>query len=228
MTDIVNEASVGAARVLGTVAGTNTITAGMSPALTAYSAGMLVVLTPANANTGAVTIAIDGLAALDIFNTRGLFLAAGDLQAGIPALLLLDSGADDFILINSMGNGTFTGTLTGMSGATTGTVTYQVGDGICTLYTGSIIIGTSNATTMTMTGIPASIRPNTRHIACDAHLYNNSLSNPTYLGRSDVSAAGVITFALYNSTTGFFDTGGFASSGTKGLHAGWTITYPLY
>lgn len=100
MTDIVNEASKGAAKVLGTVAGTNTITAVMSPALDAYSAGMMVVLTPANTNTGAVTIAIDSLTALDVQKGSAAALVAGDLVVGVPALLLLDSGADDFVLLN--------------------------------------------------------------------------------------------------------------------------------
>jgi len=105
MTDIVNEASTGAAKVLGTVAGTNTITAGMSPALTAYSAGMTVVLTPANTNTGAVTIAINGLTALDVFKNGGVALNAGDLVSGVPAYLVLDSGSDDFYLLNPQSGG---------------------------------------------------------------------------------------------------------------------------
>jgi hypothetical protein len=84
--------------VLGSVVGTDTITGSMTPALNAYSAGMAVIFTPANTNTGAVTISIDGLAALDIQKGAGVALAAGDLAAGVPVMLLLDSGGDDFIL----------------------------------------------------------------------------------------------------------------------------------
>lgn len=101
MTDIVNEAGKNLCKVLGTVAGTNTITAVMSPTLDAYSAGMIVVFTPANTNTGAVTINIDALGALDVFKLNGGALTGGELAVGIPALMVLDSGADDFILINS-------------------------------------------------------------------------------------------------------------------------------
>jgi hypothetical protein len=100
MTDIVNEASKGQAKVLSSVAGTNTITGTMSPDLDAYTAGMTVVFTPANNNTGATTLNIDSLGALDVFRYGGQALEAGDLVAGTPAYLILDSGADDFYLLN--------------------------------------------------------------------------------------------------------------------------------
>jgi hypothetical protein len=100
MTDIAVEAQKNAVKVLASVAGTNTVTGSMTPDLTAYSAGMLVVLTPANNNTGATTLNIDSLGARDVQKFDGEALIAGDLVAGVPALLLLDSGADDFILLN--------------------------------------------------------------------------------------------------------------------------------
>lgn len=103
MTDIAVEAQKNAVKVLASVAGTNTITGSMTPDLTAYSAGMLVVFTPANTNTGAVTLNIDSLGALDVFKPDGSALVAGELVAGIPALLVLDSGADDFILVAPAG-----------------------------------------------------------------------------------------------------------------------------
>jgi hypothetical protein len=230
MTDIVNEAGKGAARVLGTVAGTNTITAVMSPTLDAYSAGMLLVFTPANSNTSAATINIDSLGALDILRENGAALAAGDLVVGIPALLLLDSGADDFVLINPQAafvSGSFTGTLTGYASGPTGTVQYRIHEGLCTLYTDTEISGTSNATTLTMTGLPAAVRPTARRTAFDPLLFNNSLAQPTYMGRADVASAGTITFALLDQATALFSTSGFTASGTKGLHAGWSITYPI-
>jgi hypothetical protein len=100
MTDIVNESAKAQASVLGSVAGTNTVTGGLSPALDAYAAGTRLVFTPANTNTGAVTLNIDSLGALDVQKFNGNALAAGDLIAGIPAMLVLDSGADDWILLN--------------------------------------------------------------------------------------------------------------------------------
>jgi hypothetical protein len=100
MADVALESQVNRVRYLNSVAGTNTITASMTPSLTAYSAGMLAVFNPANTNTGATTLNINSLGALDVFRQGGIALAAGDLAAGIPAVIVLDSGADDWILLN--------------------------------------------------------------------------------------------------------------------------------
>lgn len=116
MADVARESQINAVKKLNSVSGTNTITADMDPELASYAAGMLVVLTPANNNTGAATLAIDGLAALDILKADGDALVADDLIAGVPAFLLLDSGADDFFLLNPQSNdfpsGAYTPTLT--------------------------------------------------------------------------------------------------------------------
>lgn len=226
MTDIVNEAAKGQARVLGSVAGTNTITAGMSPALDAYTAGMVVVFTPANSNTGATTLNIDALGALDILNFQGLPVAAGELAIGIPALLLLDSGADDFILINPVGIGSFTGTLTGFASGPTGTVSYKINNGMCTLYTGAEISGTSNAVSMSMTGLPTAVRPSGAREVASAAFVNNTLTN-SYLGGASISTSGVVTFKLLNFSNGLLGPSEFVASGSKGLSANWAITYPL-
>lgn len=118
--------------VLGSVSGTNTITGSLTPAITSYSAGMHVTFVPANTNTGAATIAINGLTTLDIQKGNAAALVAGDLVAGIPAVLVLDAGADDWILLNPMtlngvgltlsGNATIGGTLAVTGAATFGAV----------------------------------------------------------------------------------------------------------
>jgi hypothetical protein len=106
MTDVAVEAQVNAVKVLASVAGTNTITGSMTPDLAAYSAGLFVVATPAATNTSAtVTLNIDSLGALDVFRYGGDTLQIGDLVAGVPAFFLLDSGADDFYLLNPQNTG---------------------------------------------------------------------------------------------------------------------------
>lgn len=117
MADLVREFQVNAVRVLASVAGTNTITGSLTPDLGSYSAGMSVILTPANNNTGAVTLNIDSLGALDVQKANGDALVSGDLVAGIPALLVLDSGADDWILFNPQ---TLHGTAVTVDNAVTG------------------------------------------------------------------------------------------------------------
>lgn len=100
MKAVVDEATNGACKVLASVAGTDTITASATPDIAAYSAGMQLVFTPAATNTGAATLNIDSLGALDILRYGGEAIHAGDLVSGIPAYVILDSGADDFILLN--------------------------------------------------------------------------------------------------------------------------------
>jgi hypothetical protein len=100
MADTAIEAQKNAVKVLASVAGTNTVTGSMTPDLTGYSAGLIAIFTPAATNTGATTLNIDGLGALDVQKNDGDPLIAGDLVIGVPAIVVLDAGADDFILIN--------------------------------------------------------------------------------------------------------------------------------
>jgi hypothetical protein len=80
----------GAIWTVGSVSGTNTITGSLAPAITAYVAGMYVTFEPAGANTGAATIALNGLAAKAIVKFDGAALVANDLQTGNPATLVYD------------------------------------------------------------------------------------------------------------------------------------------
>lgn len=66
---------------LTSVAGTNTITASITPSPTAYAAGQTFRFTAANANTGAATLNINGLGAKSIFKRGTLALVAGDIAA---------------------------------------------------------------------------------------------------------------------------------------------------
>lgn len=103
MKAIVDEATNGECRLLASVAGTDTITASCTPDITAYNAGMLFVFTPAADNTGAATLNIDSVGALDIQKYNAEALTAKDLRSGVPAVVQLDAGADDFILLNPLG-----------------------------------------------------------------------------------------------------------------------------
>lgn len=113
MADLVREFQVNSVIVLATVAGTNTITGSMTPDLTSYSTGMMVIFTPANNCTGATTINIDTLGAKSIVKGDGTALESGDLQASTVHFLLYDG--TNFVLINPLSfnlvNGTLSGTL---------------------------------------------------------------------------------------------------------------------
>jgi len=90
----------GAPTSLGTIAGTDTITAAATPTLLAQpAAGSLWKLLAAGANTGAATLNIDGLGALSILRPDGSALQASDIpSANYPCLLYKRAG--DFILTN--------------------------------------------------------------------------------------------------------------------------------
>lgn len=122
---VVSQIQDGEYTVVASVSGTDTIVGSLSPSISAYAAGMQVLLIPANPNTGAATLNLNAVGALDIqkYTSAGqVALAANDLRAGIPALLALDTGGDDWILLNpysgALGDVTV-GTLTATNVATT-------------------------------------------------------------------------------------------------------------
>jgi hypothetical protein len=156
-----------------------------------------------------------------VFDYRLTLTTSADVQVFQLDDIVVD-GADT----TTFASGSFTGTLTGMSGATTGTVTYKIfanaaGTGkLCVLSIGSSITGTSNTTAMTMTGLPAAVSP-TATIYVPCLTYDNGASS---LGSATIAAAATtITF----ETDAALSATGFTNSGSKGLIGGWSITYPL-
>lgn len=126
----------------------------------------------------------------------------------------------------TLSEGSFTGTLTGMTGATTGTITYKVvanssGTGkFCVIRSSAGITGTSNTTAMTMTGLPAACTP-TVAAEVSTNLVDN---NSAVVGLATIAAAATtITFYVDQP----FSTTGFTNSGTKGIGAGWTLVFAL-
>lgn len=83
---------------LSNVSGTNAITAQGTPIITSLTDKQFYALTVANANTGAVTLQIDAIAAKDVFKDFNVPLAAGDLVAGSIIYVVYNSVTDDFEL----------------------------------------------------------------------------------------------------------------------------------
>lgn len=82
ITTAASAAQNGSQTYLTSVSGTNTITATLT-GLTAYTAGLTVRFTAAGANTGAVTLNIGSLGAINVVRADGVALATGDiLSAG--------------------------------------------------------------------------------------------------------------------------------------------------
>jgi hypothetical protein len=116
--------------------------------------------------------------------------------------------------------GTFTATLaSGLTTTPTGTLTYKKIGNVVTLYnnSGSGIQGTSNSTSWSITGLPAAIQPaaGTRTIPC-------------YWVDNGSTVAGFLQLTASSGTMGpNSNTGTFTGSGTKGIPAGWSVTYSL-
>jgi len=101
-----------------TVLGTNTITATVSPSLTAYSAGQMFGFVAVNTNTGATTINISGLGAKSIVTPLGA-LNAGDIQSGYFYIIYYDGTSFQLLGIStSLTNLSISGTLS-VTGAST-------------------------------------------------------------------------------------------------------------
>jgi hypothetical protein len=151
-----------------------------------------------------------------------------DAESVETALITVTGGVVDLpstltIGTNAIAGGSYTGTLTGFATPPTGTIYYAKVGAIVSLFypnAGSGFSGTSNSTSMTITGMPATIRPTrTQTVRCPA-VGDNSLSigdGEEILAQIDTS--GVITFLINGSTTGF------TASGVKGTGSGGTITY---
>jgi uncharacterized protein YjbI with pentapeptide repeats len=95
------------------ITGTDTVLGTMSPTLTAYAAGQLFYFVAGGANTGAVTLNVDGLGAKAITRDGSSALAAGDINSGEMVVVIYDGTRFQMInAANSFGNTTINGTLT--------------------------------------------------------------------------------------------------------------------
>lgn len=122
-------------------------------------------------------------------------------------------------------SGSFTATLTGFSGTVTGTVNYQRTGDIVMLCAPSAISGTSNTTSLVLSGIPVALRPSSTAVGFVTCTIN--AGNSGRLSIASISSAGEITFEIYSSITASPSSSGFTNTGTKGLQAGWSLSYLL-
>lgn len=118
--------------------------------------------------------------------------------------------------------GTFSGTLTGMTGATTGSISYHYSlDGLVTLSRDESLAdltGTSNTTAMTLTGIPAALRPKFSSVRAISYgVIDNGVVLPAV---ASLSSTGIATFSIAANPPV-----AFTAAGTKGLQSGWQLTY---
>lgn len=92
----VNAVDTRATMVLGSVSGTDTYLASVTPTLTAYADGQEFRFKPSNTNTGASTLNVNTIGAKAIVTAAGVALAAGDLQSSTIYKLMYYSTSDHF------------------------------------------------------------------------------------------------------------------------------------
>lgn len=122
--------------------------------------------------------------------------------------------------------GTFTVSLAGMTATTTTTATYTISGNTVTITFPSLFTGTSNATSMSASGLPAAVQPATlnSYVPCTVQDNGSSVVGAALIGPA--AGAGNILFSRDVLATGVLSATGFTASGTKGLNRT-SLTYTL-
>lgn len=151
---------------------------------------------------------------------------------GTELVPLIQGGATVQAPLNALGvKGSFAAALSGMASGGTGTINYTVdSNGRVTLTAYAAITGTSNSTGMTLPSLPAAIQPAHAKNVMVAGLEDNGTA--VFIGAASIAANGsVVTFFMGGVAAApgqvFGNSSGFTATGTKGLAAGWTMTYTL-
>lgn len=189
-----------------------------------YTDGIVLYWIPANTNTGASTLNVNGLGIVDIVNQDGSPLTADQLTAGQAVQVMYLNG--NWLLLSSgiaasVSAGSFTPSWSGFSASPTGDMRWQITGRVATLeWTGTT--GTSNANFMTIGNLPINLRPTTKSLlgmmACV--VIDNG---DRVVGSVGHGSLGTVQFNMGAPLSG----SGFTTSGTKGLDTGWTCTYLL-
>ncbi len=209
MADLAMQIGAGSLPTTGGTANAQTIT--NTRQVGALYAGLRFRVLPSATNTGAMTFAPDGLAAKNVF-ANGVAAIAGMWVQNVPADIIYD-GTQWNLLNPQRSTGSFTGTGTGFaSTAPTCTITYRATAdfSLCTLVFGTGMTGTSNATTFTITGMPASLTP----VQTQAY-YITPEDNTAATTGSIIFTAASATITLAKSTSVGAGLSSWTSAGTK-------------
>lgn len=175
---------------------------------------------PTAANTGAATLKVDSQANAKSIFAYGAALLGGELQPNIPALVKYD-GTQWQLLNPQDATGAFTITLTGFTATITGLINWRIlGGKSVYVWADADILGTSNATTMSGSGVPAAIQTSRSQIL------------PFALEDNGAHVGGSLNIAALSSSWTFSNpfsrsSGGFTGSATKGILSGACASYQL-
>lgn len=187
---------------------------------TAYVDGIQITWIPANTNTSASTINVNGLGVVNIVNPNGTALVAGEIVANQPAQILFKAGAFQLITPATTIYGTFVPVWSGFSVAPAVTpIAYRKNGTLATVIFPGGVNGTSNVSTFSVAGLPAIITPTvavSQNYAAVGFL-DNSIRIAG--GAASVTSGGTIVFARDGLLTPW------TAAGTKGFADFVSITY---
>lgn len=136
-------------------------------------------------------------------------------------------------------NGSYTGTLSGLTAVIHPQVSYNVTGNIVTQWVRQPYTGNSNSTTMQLSGAPSQLGPPSGNDGVLCYGLTDS-GDSSCLGVANISSAGLILLGLAFVNPAHPISGGPAGenvvdaalgnwtpSGVKGLNANWMIIYPL-
>ena len=227
----VSQVQNGSFNILTSVAGTNTITASVTPTPAAYAEGQVFTGILVNTITGQATLNVSSLGAQPIF-LAGATATASSLRSRIPISFAYVSttSSTGFHVLGYSGftpydPGTLASTFTfDGSGGTTGSVTMRwqkSGDFIFLTVPGVTgTSGTSSTLLASNTALPAAIRPATNQYLAVMQITNNG-SAVTPAGMLILGSNGVVTIYRDGANTAFTNTS------TCGLSGEVTIVYQL-
>jgi hypothetical protein len=179
---------------------------------TAYTDGIIIYWVPANTNTTASTINVNGIGVVNIVNPDGSALSAAEIVANQPAQILFKAGSFQLITPAGIATGVFTPGYSGFSANPGGTINYRKSGPVIalTLVLGT---GTSNSTQFVVTGMPSIIQTaNLGQIIPVAGLVDNGAA--PILGYAKMQGSQI---AFYKSLSSLATTGDWTNVGTKGF-----------
>lgn len=185
---------------------------------TSYVDGTVIYWIASHTNTTSSTINVNGLGVVNIKNQDGSNTAPGQITAGQVIQIIYVTG-QFLLLTNVIASGTFTGTLTGCTTSPTQLISYRITGNIVSLVFAGALSGTSNSTSMTITGLPTAIQT-VGATSFPCMVTDNGVDR---LGVASVNVGTI--FFLNTSATGAASLTGFTAAGTKGVPAIFTLVY---
>lgn len=174
-----------------------------------------------NAPSSGVGLTVSGPASGTALN-----VSTGAVQlngsAGTSGQVLTSAGAGATPTWGSAGgctSGSFTGSLSGFTvGSITGTINYRICNSVVWLWTTATILGTSNSTSMSLSGLPGALQAANDHYGLGLLEDNGSVATASRIWQY-VQSSNTISICGGSSLC--------TASGTKGLFQGWMLTYIL-